>query len=37
MRSKTVFTALENIDQERFAQFQAGMRKRYSDSQILRS
>jgi hypothetical protein len=35
MRSKTVFTALENIDQERLAQFQAGMRKRYSDSQIL--
>ena len=35
MRSKTVFTALENIDQERLAQFQAGMRKRYSDAQIL--
>ena len=35
MRSKTVFTALENIDQERLAQFQAGMRKRYSDTQIL--
>ena len=35
MRSKTVFTALENIDQEQLAQFQAGMRKRYSDAQIL--
>ena len=35
MRSKTVFTALENIDQERLAQFQAGMRKRSSDTQIL--
>ena len=35
MRSKTVFTALENIDQDRLAQFQAGMRKRYPDVQIL--
>jgi len=35
MRSKTVFSALENIDHERLAQFQAGMRKRYSDAQIL--
>ena len=32
---QTVFTALENIDQEQLAQFQAGMRKRYSDTQIL--
>jgi hypothetical protein len=35
MREKTVFKALEAIDQERLAQFQAGMRKRYSDAQIL--
>jgi hypothetical protein len=35
MREKTVFSALENIDQDRLAQFQAGMRKRYSDTQIL--
>jgi hypothetical protein len=35
MREKTVFSALENIDQDRLAQFQAGMRKRYSDAQIL--
>jgi hypothetical protein len=35
MRSKTVFTALHGIDHERLAAFQAGMRKRYSDTQIL--
>ena len=35
MREKTVFKALEAIDQERLAQFQAGMRKRYSDAQTL--
>jgi hypothetical protein len=35
MRSKTVFTALDAIDRERLAAFQAGMRKRYSDAQIL--
>ena len=35
MRGKTVFSALESIDQERLAQFQAGMRKRYSDTDIL--
>jgi Homing endonuclease associated repeat len=35
MRDKPVFTALRNIDPERLAQFQAGMRKRYSDEQII--
>jgi hypothetical protein len=35
MRNKPVFSALQNIDQDRLAQFQAGMRKRYSDEQIL--
>jgi hypothetical protein len=35
MREKTVFKALESIDREQLAQFQAGMRKRYSDGQIL--
>ena len=35
MREKTVFKAIEGIDRERLAQFQAGLRKRYSDEQIL--
>ena len=35
MRSKTVFSALDAIDHARLAAFQAGMRKRYSDDQIL--
>src|SRR5689334_12904743 len=35
MREKTVFQAIEGIDRERLAAFQAGMRKRYSDGQIL--
>ena len=35
MREKTVFKAIEDIDRDRLAQFQAGLRKRYSDSQIL--
>ncbi len=36
MRSKTIYRVIEGIDRERLAQFQAGMRKRYSDEFILR-
>jgi hypothetical protein len=35
MREKTVFKAIEGIDRERLAEFQAGLRKRYSNGQIL--
>ena len=35
MRRKTVYTAIEGIDREQLEAFQAGMRKRYSDEQIL--
>lgn len=35
MRNKTIYRVIEGIDPERLAQFQAGMRKRYSDEHIL--
>ena len=35
MRRKTVYRAIEGIDREQLEQFQAGMRKRYSDEHIL--
>ncbi len=35
MRNKTIYRVIEGIDRERLRQFQAGMRKRYSDEQIL--
>jgi hypothetical protein len=35
MRRKTVYQAIEGIDREQLEAFQAGMRKRYSDEQIL--
>jgi hypothetical protein len=35
MRDRTVFSAIEGIDRERLAVFQAGLRKRYSDAQIV--
>jgi len=35
MRDRTVFSVIEGIDQERLARFQAGLRKRYSDDQIV--
>jgi hypothetical protein len=34
-RRRTVYRALEQIDEESLASFQAGIRKRYSDEQIL--
>ena len=35
MRRKTVYRAIEGIDRDELEQFQAGMRKRYSDEHIL--
>ena len=35
MRNKTIYRVIEGIDRDRLAQFQAGMRKRYSDEFIL--
>lgn len=35
MRNKTIYRVIEGIDPERLKQFQAGMRKRYSDDHIL--
>jgi hypothetical protein len=35
MRNKTIYRVIEGIDRDRLAQFQAGMRKRYSDDHIL--
>ena len=35
MRRKTVYRAIEGIDRSQLEQFQAGMRKRYSDEHIL--
>ena len=35
MRRKTVYRAIEGIDRTQLEQFQAGMRKRYSDEHIL--
>jgi hypothetical protein len=35
MRRKTVYSAIEGIDRGRLEEFQAGMRKRYSDEHIL--
>ena len=35
MRRKTVYRAIEDIDRGQLEQFQAGMRKRYSDEHIL--
>ena len=31
MRNKTIYRVIDSIDPERLKQFQAGMRKRYSD------
>ena len=36
MRNKTIYRVIDSIDPERLKQFQAGMRKRYSDEHILR-
>jgi hypothetical protein len=36
MRNKTTYRVIDSIDPERLKQFQAGMRKRYSDEHILR-
>jgi hypothetical protein len=36
MRNKTSYRVIDSIDPERLKQFQAGMRKRYSDDHILR-
>lgn len=35
MRNKTIYRVIDSIDPERLKQFQAGMRKRYSDEHIL--
>src|SRR5712691_10860699 len=35
MRRKTVYHAIEGIDRSQLEEFQAGMRKRYSDEHIL--
>ena len=35
MRRKPVYSAIEGIDRERLAQFQAGLRRRYTDGQII--
>ncbi|MEO6866921.1 MAG: hypothetical protein ABI200_02765 [Gaiellales bacterium] len=35
MRNKTTYRVIDSIDPERLKQFQAGMRKRYSDEHIL--
>lgn len=35
MKNKTIYRVIEGIDRDRLAQFQAGMRKRYSDDHIL--
>ena len=35
MRRKTVYRAIEGVDRDELEQFQAGMRKRYSDEHIL--
>lgn len=35
MRNKTIYSVIDSIDPERLKQFQAGMRKRYSDDHIL--
>lgn len=36
MRNKTIYRVIDSIDPEKLKQFQAGMRKRYSDEHILR-
>jgi hypothetical protein len=36
MKNKTIYRVIEGIDRDRLAQFQAGMRKRYSDEYILK-
>jgi len=35
MRKKPVYSAIEGIDRERLAEFQAGLRRRYTDAQII--
>ena len=35
MRRKPVYSAIEGIDRERLAEFQAGLRRRYTDGQII--
>ena len=35
MRRKPVYSAIEGIDRDRLAEFQAGLRRRYTDAQIL--
>ena len=35
MRKKPVYSAIEGIDRERLAEFQAGLRRRYTDGQII--
>jgi hypothetical protein len=35
MRRKPVYSAIEGIDRDRLAEFQAGLRRRYTDSQII--
>lgn len=36
MRNKTIYRMIDNIDPNKLKQFQAGMRKRYSDEHILK-
>lgn len=35
MKNRTIYRVIEGIDRDRLAQFQAGMRKRYSDEHII--
>ena len=35
MRKKPVYSAIEGIDRDRLAEFQAGLRRRYTDAQII--
>lgn len=35
MRRKPVYSAIEGIDRDRLAEFQAGLRRRYTDAQII--